>query len=97
MRKTLKNGGTLILAKNKDHKKDIYKFLKGMKNVMIEPKKSQGEEYESLIKKYKDLCKQGNPVLIATAKGKFGTGFDFKDELLRNLVLAGCPYPSLKN
>ena len=63
----------------------------------MEPKESQGEGYEMLIKTFKDLCKKGTPVLIATARGKFGTGFDFKDELLRNLVLVGSPCPSLED
>ncbi|KAI8973453.1 helicase C-terminal domain-containing protein [Mycotypha africana] len=85
----------------------IYDKISQRKIILSEPKGSNKEEFEEMLKQFYGQIKRvengeeenglDGALLLAVFRGKVSEGIDFSDNYCRTVVTLGIPYPGLKD
>mmetsp|Transcript_10335 Transcript_10335/g.31603 ORF Transcript_10335/g.31603 Transcript_10335/m.31603 type:complete len:605 (-) Transcript_10335:2225-4039(-) len=74
----------------------LYERLERKKPIVLEPRESN--MFQAALEQHQRNVKtRGGGILLAVCRGKTSEGLDFSDDLARAVILAGIPFPMLKD
>lgn len=92
------HGGTLVFVPSYNFLEKLRKRIEGINsmNLLVEPKSGSGNEFDKVMKKYKEkITMKKGVILMCVYRGKASEGIDFRDSFARAVIAIGIPYPNL--